>query len=137
MLFFSSRRRHTRCALVTGVQTCALPIFGFVPAGSIVKIPTDHTWSDTANTEAANLRLAKEEAIGQPNVLAQSLDVTTFPAQRENKAAVAEAPEFLRLRARPDIFDAAAQTSKILAERDAMPRARPQAIVQKIGRAHV
>src|SRR3546814_6500431 len=32
--FFSSRRRHTICALVTGVQTCALPIFllnvGFV-----------------------------------------------------------------------------------------------------------
>src|SRR3546814_10496755 len=25
-LLFSSRRRHTRCALVTGVQTCALPI---------------------------------------------------------------------------------------------------------------
>src|SRR3546814_7099799 len=24
--FFSSGRRHTRCALVTGVQTCALPI---------------------------------------------------------------------------------------------------------------
>src|SRR3546814_10476290 len=24
--FFASRRRHTRCALVTGVQTCALPI---------------------------------------------------------------------------------------------------------------
>src|SRR3546814_19574077 len=27
MFFFSSRRRHTRCALVTGVQKCALPIF--------------------------------------------------------------------------------------------------------------
>src|SRR3546814_2387215 len=26
VLCFSSRRRHTRCALVTGVQTCALPI---------------------------------------------------------------------------------------------------------------
>src|SRR3546814_8123927 len=26
MFFFASRRRHTRCALVTGVQTCALPI---------------------------------------------------------------------------------------------------------------
>src|SRR3546814_1872145 len=26
--FFSIRRRHTRCALVTGVQTCALPICG-------------------------------------------------------------------------------------------------------------
>src|SRR3546814_5338584 len=35
---FSSRRRHTSCALVTGVQTCALPIFkalgAVVPAGT-------------------------------------------------------------------------------------------------------
>src|SRR3546814_1007901 len=31
--FFSSRRRHTRCALVTGVQTCALPI----SAGGLLK----------------------------------------------------------------------------------------------------
>src|SRR3546814_14698897 len=29
--FFSSRRRHTRCALVTGVQTCALPICAPIP----------------------------------------------------------------------------------------------------------
>src|SRR3546814_10285833 len=27
LFFFSSRRRHTICALVTGVQTCALPIY--------------------------------------------------------------------------------------------------------------
>src|SRR3546814_13389386 len=34
MCFFSSRRRHTRCALVTGVQTCALPISNrAAPAG--------------------------------------------------------------------------------------------------------
>src|SRR3546814_10834893 len=32
IFFFSSRRRHTRCALVTGVQTCALPIFAIVIA---------------------------------------------------------------------------------------------------------
>src|SRR3546814_4933791 len=32
VFFFSSRRRHTRCALVTGVQTCALPI-STAPAG--------------------------------------------------------------------------------------------------------
>src|SRR3546814_3827925 len=32
---FASRRRHTRCALVTGVQTCALPIFA-LPAFGIV-----------------------------------------------------------------------------------------------------
>src|SRR3546814_9038764 len=30
LFFFSSRRRHTRCALVTGVQTCALPILIFI-----------------------------------------------------------------------------------------------------------
>src|SRR3546814_10270665 len=30
VFFFSSRRRHTRCALVTGVQTCALPILKFI-----------------------------------------------------------------------------------------------------------
>src|SRR3546814_1376720 len=30
--FFSSRRRHTICALVTGVQTCALPILLFSKA---------------------------------------------------------------------------------------------------------
>src|SRR3546814_5992225 len=38
--FFSSRRRHTRCALVTGVQTCALPIFELVgtsPAGALAR----------------------------------------------------------------------------------------------------
>src|SRR3546814_8592044 len=29
VFFLSSRRRHTRCALVTGVQTCALPILSF------------------------------------------------------------------------------------------------------------
>src|SRR3546814_4240426 len=29
LFFFSSRRRHTRCALVTGVQTCALPIYRY------------------------------------------------------------------------------------------------------------
>src|SRR3546814_19571220 len=31
VVFLSSRRRHTRCALVTGVQTCALPISGASP----------------------------------------------------------------------------------------------------------
>src|SRR3546814_1415595 len=31
MCVFSSRRRHTRCALVTGVQTCALPILLLEP----------------------------------------------------------------------------------------------------------
>src|SRR3546814_18781583 len=36
--FFSSRRRHTRCALVTGVQTCALPILLVEPLGRLFSI---------------------------------------------------------------------------------------------------
>src|SRR3546814_11998702 len=37
--FFSSRRRHTRCALVTGVRTCALPIFGHGGAAGGTAMP--------------------------------------------------------------------------------------------------
>src|SRR3546814_6961166 len=40
-VFFSSRRRHTRCALVTGVQTCALPISLTVEVGNG---PDSYTW---------------------------------------------------------------------------------------------
>src|SRR3546814_8609885 len=36
LFFFSSRRRHTRCALVTGVQTCGLPISRSFGAFAIV-----------------------------------------------------------------------------------------------------
>src|SRR3546814_7667456 len=39
--FFSSRRRHTRCALVTGVQTCALPIFTGRIVDTADQIPAD------------------------------------------------------------------------------------------------
>src|SRR3546814_817040 len=39
MFFFSSRRRHTRCALVTGVQTCALPFCPARPSSPLPKKP--------------------------------------------------------------------------------------------------
>src|SRR3546814_4746676 len=43
VFFFSIRRRHTRCALVTGVQTCALPILTMSPTYSplavFLKVP--------------------------------------------------------------------------------------------------
>src|SRR3546814_8403547 len=46
--FFSSRRRHTRCALVTGVQTCALPI-------SIGQAPQALTYVSNAEPEGNGL----------------------------------------------------------------------------------
>src|SRR3546814_7504052 len=39
--FFSSRILHTRCALVTGVQTCALPIFSYGGLFTLQGIPED------------------------------------------------------------------------------------------------
>src|SRR3546814_1790289 len=46
--FFSSRRRHTRCALVTGVQTCALPIFleasGIAIEAALIVIFDTNSW---------------------------------------------------------------------------------------------
>src|SRR3546814_1457088 len=59
VFFFSSRRRHTRCALVTGVQTCALPIcfpsstparHSPHPAGlSARRLPTLRAWPALAS----------------------------------------------------------------------------------------
>src|SRR3546814_4257033 len=40
VFFFSSRRRHTRCALVTGVQTCALPILSAAALGRLIRRKT-------------------------------------------------------------------------------------------------
>src|SRR3546814_135401 len=51
--FFSSRRRHTRCALVTGVQTCALPIFDG---------PTLTARRTAAASALASRHLAREDA---------------------------------------------------------------------------
>src|SRR3546814_3890339 len=47
--FFSSRRRHTRCALVTGVQTCALPICIDGTDGKLVEF----VWKRAATVPAA------------------------------------------------------------------------------------
>src|SRR3546814_5790245 len=42
LFFYSRRRRHTRCALVTGVQTCALPILvAALPPEGIAILNTD------------------------------------------------------------------------------------------------
>src|SRR3546814_710800 len=61
--FFSSRRRHTRCALVTGVQTCALPISKYDKTGTL----TDWwTPQDVQNFEALTGKLAAQYDAYEP-----------------------------------------------------------------------
>src|SRR3546814_6427555 len=57
---FSSRRRHTRCALVTGVQTCALPILQQVEAAVAVIVMDDQfAVDDAVATRQREQRLAQ------------------------------------------------------------------------------
>src|SRR3546814_9965235 len=59
--FFSSRRRHTRCALVTGVQTCALPISGIEVRP--LKTMTGH--AEFNETFFTNVRVPVDQIVGQ------------------------------------------------------------------------
>src|SRR3546814_4898448 len=75
LFFFSSRRRHTRCALVTGVQTCALPIYrtecnqvqqiNEARFGTLVKIaaPTQFTEQCRAQQERSEERRVGKECV--------------------------------------------------------------------------
>src|SRR3546814_10594606 len=53
--FFSSRRRHTRCALVTGVQTCALPILREVGVGAAENVVAELSGDDPVGVEPGRL----------------------------------------------------------------------------------
>src|SRR3546814_9571228 len=79
--FFSSRRRHTRCALVTGVQTCALPIWIEVdplePDGTsfrlhgvvcgLCAVRAESALAATAGVEAATVDLDGSRATVRPS----------------------------------------------------------------------
>src|SRR3546814_12801684 len=65
--FFSSRRRHTRCALVTGVQTCARPILRFVAERADVGEAREEVFALTLPEKRGSfLRLC--EAVGKRSV---------------------------------------------------------------------
>src|SRR3546814_5758803 len=58
IFFFSSRRRHTSCALVTGVQTCALPILAKAAIGAPMTVTTRFAPSPTGTLHVGNVRTA-------------------------------------------------------------------------------
>src|SRR3546814_5540854 len=69
IFFFSSRRRHTRCALVTGVQTCALPIsLQIESAVAIVTINRPDARNAVDRAVAEGLARASEQVENDRNV---------------------------------------------------------------------
>src|SRR3546814_2486167 len=64
--FFSRRRRHTRCALVTGVQTCALPIYSVILAHYYQKPEIQ----DLADVVGDSLELSRKAADTDADVIA-------------------------------------------------------------------
>src|SRR3546814_3880558 len=83
--FFSSRRRHTRCALVTGVQTCALPIcrkmsISSITSGSAAALASlqsakpaggdndgdnDNDATESASVKAGGAKRSEERRVGK------------------------------------------------------------------------
>src|SRR3546814_13049818 len=80
LFFFSSRRRHTRCALVTGVQTCALPISTtcwvsvFIPAQELVP----HLDKDARGKLCLMIRFARGRTL-----FFRSISIFSVPEPRE------------------------------------------------------
>src|SRR3546814_1899663 len=74
LLFFSSRRRHTRCALVTGVQTCALPI---LPSSSVIRVLSGAVNVVRRNAHVAAHPAANAIARRPPSTPRKSISIAT------------------------------------------------------------
>src|SRR3546814_17660036 len=86
LFFFSSRRRHTRCALVTGVQTCALPILRAATEAHLIAPES------AAEEHAAELAQGPEAAMGDdPLGKVQGEDFTTDDVLVEERPEGGEA----------------------------------------------
>src|SRR3546814_20670053 len=79
--FFSSRRRHTRCTLVTGVQTCALPIC----KGSPTK---EYTFGVAISSDSLGKALASEAPqppFDEANIASPDLVFLTLPENQNGQ----------------------------------------------------
>src|SRR3546814_13015890 len=99
--FFSSRRRHTRCALVTGVQTCALPIFiSGKTLSRLVLLPSDNIlskgtrMSNKNNVPHFNVATTPHDPLPE---YGGSNDILYHSADRQRMAASFHEPRTARL----------------------------------------
>src|SRR3546814_5275346 len=119
VFFFSSKRRHTSCALVTGVQTCALPISATAVANARAAVAPLDAQRSVALFELA--ALIGETPAGVPE---EALKCTHPPAP---SAALPVGDGTALLRRRPDLREAerrlAADTARIgIATAELYPR---------------
>src|SRR3546814_4683890 len=108
--FFSSRRRHTRCALVTGVQTCALPICialpccllpGF-PAAEIALMDDGLVIGAQIHIDAPALALGRLLIFPGRKMLVDGYDHHIAPARSEERRVGKECVSTCRSRRSPN-----------------------------------
>src|SRR3546814_1955989 len=94
LFFFSSRGRHTRFALVTGVQTCALPIsfsteafFNSFDGAATVTFPQTNLFDDlTSNVVSEEPLFVADEVVS--GVSPPTLPLATEPVARSEESRV-------------------------------------------------
>src|SRR3546814_396668 len=86
IFFFSSRRRHTRCALVTGVQTCALPIYQSMKDGALEQASrvAEKVATDAASRHMENIRQSVEGLqSGDVHQAVEPTSIEPYTAEKE------------------------------------------------------
>src|SRR3546814_12378669 len=94
VFFFSSRRRHTRCALVTGVQTCALPILvqGAQPADQRHALQLRLGDEGGAGAAREHEDVEPTRMVGEEDHVAPHRPADIVPAHAANARGAAEEP---------------------------------------------
>src|SRR3546814_5716998 len=131
MFFFSSRRRHTRCALVTGVQTCALPISSVAMRLGALE--------DVERSEGQDIALRVFVGQRSASVSTADMDAGELTKLVERCVAMArEAPED-RYGLAPEelLFKGPAPDVDLDDGSEADPQALREAALGEIGRSHV
>src|SRR3546814_1677740 len=104
LFFFASRRRHTRCALVTGVQTCALPISPNSPkllASLIRRLSRCFSWAGDLPSKTARLAsivASRARARDKPEgPYFPSVSVSRRPCSRRSEEHTSELQSLMRI----------------------------------------
>src|SRR3546814_16203603 len=120
--FFSSRRRHTICALVTGVQTCALPIFEGTGYFNAEK-PSDSHFQLTIQAASIDTRNADRDGHLKSN---DFFDMETYPEITFASTAVEQTGD-TEYRVTGDLtIKSVTKTSRSTSHQTAAPPPRPK-----------